>query len=510
MLKRKFGLSALTLVTAASLAAGCSSGGNNNGENAGASNEAPSQTASASASASGSEELKPVELTWYYPLNQMQPDQQKVEDAFNKIVKEKINATVKLKPVAFGDYVQKMNTVMAAGENFDIMWTGYLVKPEELVRKGALQPLDDLLEQYAPSLKSDMPQYMWDGLTVDGKIYGIANQQINGSRYGFIIQKRFADKYQLDTASIKKLEDIEPFLDKIKQGEPDIIPFNGFYVPITHDDTFWGVPGLDDHFYIKSDDPTYQLLRYPEEELDTYRLMSKWYKAGYIYKDAATAKMNDYQAKGQIAVDFNNVLKPGVEAEVKAKNGGNDVIVVPISDWFTNGYSATTNQSISRTSKNPERAMMLLNLINSDPELYNLISNGIEGEHYTKTADGYITPAADSKYRPNVDWVFGNVFNSYLKEGQPKDVWEQTKKINETAELNPVGGFKFNSEPVVTEIANLNAVWGEYKKGLTTGTLDFDETWPGFYKKLKEAGEDKYVAEVQKQFDEYLKQAGLK
>ncbi|MGG4049983.1 extracellular solute-binding protein, partial [Paenibacillus favisporus] len=148
--------------------------------------------------------------TWYYPLSQLQPDQQKVQDEVNKIVKEKINATVKLMPVSIGDYVQKMNTVLAAGEKFDILWTGYMLKPEELVRKGAIQPLDDLLNQYAPELKSDVPQVMWDGLSVDGKIYGIPNQQINGSRYGFIVLKELADKYKLDTTKIKKIEDIEP------------------------------------------------------------------------------------------------------------------------------------------------------------------------------------------------------------------------------------------------------------------------------------------------------------
>ena len=63
--------------------------------------------------------------------------------------------------------------------------------------------------------------------------------------------------------------------------------------------------------------------------------------------------MTDYQSKGQIAVEFDVTLKPGVEAEVKPKNGGNDVIIIPLSDWFSNGYSATTNQSISRTSPNP-------------------------------------------------------------------------------------------------------------------------------------------------------------
>ena len=89
---------------------------------------------------------------------------------------------------------------------------------------------------------------MWDGLSVDGEIYGIPNQQINGSRYGFIVQKRFADKYGLDPSTIKTIADIEPFLEQIKQNEPGIIPiglFGGSFVnPQAHDDQYWVVPGL--------------------------------------------------------------------------------------------------------------------------------------------------------------------------------------------------------------------------------------------------------------------------
>lgn len=467
---------------------------------------------SASPSPGAANKLAPVELTWYYPLNQLQPDQETVAKEVNKITQEKINATVKLMPVPLGDYVQKMNTILAAGEKFDILWTGYLLKQEELVRKGAIQPLDDLLTKHAPQLKKDVPQVMWDGLTTDGKIYGIPNQQINGNRIGFIIQKRFIDKYKLDVSTIKKITDIEPFLEQIKQNEPGIIPFGSTFesaVTGLNSEQFWVLPGLDDHFYVKRGDPTYKLYRYPQEDLDNYRLSSKWYKAGYIFKDAATAKMADYETKGQMAVIFHNVLKPGLEAEMKVKNSGNEVVLVPLSDWFSNGYSATTNQAISRTSQNPDRAMMLLNLVNTDKALYNLLSNGLEGVHYDKVSDNVVKTKADSRYKPNMDWVFGSVFNAYLKEGQPADVWEQTKKVNATPNVNPVGGFKFNSDPVSTEIANLNAIRSEYKKGLTTGTLDFDTTWPTYYEKLKKAGEEKYVAEVTKQFNEFLKNKGL-
>ncbi|MFK7693075.1 extracellular solute-binding protein [Paenibacillus sp. HJGM_3] len=497
----------LALTLAATVLAACGKG--NDGSNAAGS---ASPAGGASPSPGATAKLSPVELTWYYPLSQLQPDQATVQETVNKITQEKLNATVKLMPVPIGDYVQKMNTILAAGEKFDILWDGYLLKPEELVRKGAIQPLDDLLTKYAPNLKKDVPQVMWDGLTVDDKIYGIPNQQINGNRLGFIVQKRFVDKYKLDVNSIKIITDLEPFLEQIKKNESDIIPFGSTFssaVTGLNAEKFWVVPGLDDHFYIKKGDPTYKLYRYPEEDLDNFRLASKWYKAGYIFKDAATAKMTDYESKGQMAVIFNNVLKPGVEAEVKAKNGGNDVVVIPVTDWFSNGYSATTNQSISRTSANPERAMMLLDLVNTDKTLYNLLSNGIEGTHYDKVSDNVVKAKADSRYKPNMDWIFGSVFNSYLKEGQPADVWEQTKKINGTSNVNPVGAFKFNSDPVSTEIANLNAVWGEYRKGLTTGTLDFDATWPTVSDRLKKAGEEKYVAEVTKQFNEFLKKKGL-
>lgn len=492
----------MAMSLAAAMLAGCGKG-----EEA-----APQPSVTPSAGAATEAALPPVELTWYYPLSQLQADQETVQAEVNKITKEKLNATVKLMPVPLGDYVQKMNTVLAAGEKFDILWTGYLLKPEELVRKGAIQPLDELLDQYAPELKNDVPQVMWDGLTVEDKIYGIPNQQINGNRLGFIIQKRFADKYNLDVSQIKKIEDLEPFLEQIKNNEPDIIPFGSAFnsaVQGVNSDLFWVVPGVDDHFYVKRGDDSYTLLRYPEEDLDNYRLASKWYKAGYIFKDAATAKMTDYETKGQIAVQLNNVLKPGVEAEVKSKNGGYEVIIVPVTDWFSNGYSATTNQALSRTSPNPERAMMFLNLLNTDKELYNLLCNGVEGVHYEKLSENVVKAKDDTRYKPNMDWVFGSVFNSYLKEGQPENVWEETKKINSTSDVNPIGAFKFNSEPVSTEIANLNGVWGEYKKGLTTGTLDFDQTWPALYERLNKAGEDKYVAEVTKQFNEFLQKKGL-
>lgn len=118
MKKRLFGVLASVLLVA-SVLSGC--GGNNNGGNSnagkGAEGSGAESTQSAAPESGNAGELKPVELTWYYPLSQLQADQEKVQEEVNKIVKAKINATVKLMPVAIGDYVQKMNTVLAAGRS---------------------------------------------------------------------------------------------------------------------------------------------------------------------------------------------------------------------------------------------------------------------------------------------------------------------------------------------------------------------------------------------------------
>lgn len=494
----------LMLVTAMILVTACT------GAKQEPASSSPAPTAGETASPGGAAEseapaLEPVELVWYMAVGKQEPDLNLVQDEVNKYLQEKINATVKLIPVAFGDYEAKMNTVVAAGEDFDIMWNGFVFPYEKNARKGAFLAIDELLDQYAPNLKQNTPPVVWDALKIDGQTYAIPNMQTLSTQYGVVVQKRFADKYNLDPASIKKMEDLEPFLEQIKNNEPDIIPYGNFgnqYYPIDND--YYNVPG-GLGFLIKRSDGSLQ--QFANAELNG-TLASKWYKMGYIYKDASTAKQADFHNKGLTAVEGDTTIKPGIEQEIKMNNGGFDVIAIPTGPLVTQGFSPDTLQAISRTSKNPERAMMLLELVNTDKYLYNLLCNGIEGKHYVKDGN-IIRMVQNSGYSPGVDWAIGSVYNSYLKEGQPEDIWEATRKRDFEAELNPYGAFKFNSEPVKTEIANVSAIADEYRMGIATGTLDFATTWPKVVERYKKAGSDKIFDEVQAQLNVYIQEKGL-
>ncbi|CAI6083114.1 ABC transporter substrate-binding protein [Cohnella rhizoplanae] len=515
MLRKRNGLK-LTAAAAgiAVLLSACGGNNGNNNASPSAASSAPSSgsagaTASspASGSASASADLKPVELVWYLSESSVPADLPAVQDAVNKIAKEKINATVKLMVVGSGDYNQKMNTVIASGEKLDLMWTAnWNFDYVQNQSKGAFLPLDDLLNQYAPDVVKSMPDYVWDATKIDGKIYAVPNYQTVINKEGFVIQKEYIDKYKLDTSTLKKFSDLGKLMETVKKGE------NAEYVYAMNRDGNFGnlartynLEVISGIAYINLNDPAKVVNIYETPELrDYYDTVRDWYQKGYINQDAATLKSKtDMQKAGKAIFGYDNVLKPGGEIEAKVKNGGKDMVYVPLTDAYTGTNTIiTTMQAISANSENPERAMMFLNLVNTDKDLFNLLAFGIEGKHYTKNADGSIKLIPDSGYAM-ADWSLGNVFNGYTIEGKDPNVAELTKKSNEEAKPSPIMGFKFKTDPVSAEIANVNAVSSEYAPGLNTGTIAPDDNLAEFQAKLKEAGADKIIAEVQKQLDEW-------
>lgn len=460
---------------------------------------------------SGNKESSPVELVWNFPLSAIPQDLQTVQDAVNKMTKAKINATVKLQPQTFADYKQKMNTVVASGENYDIAWvSNWNWDYVQNQSKGAFLPLDELINKYAPTLPKSMPQFVWDATKIQGKIYGIPNYQTVTNKEGFVIQKRFAEKYGLDKASIKKLEDIEPFLQKVKAGESkDIVPFlNDRLGRFGNMMRTYGMEGITSIGGVDLKNPEKVINIYEAPQFKQYLdLMKSWHDKGYMNDNAATLKNKaDIEKTGNAVVQYHNVLKPGGEISAKLASGGQDIIYVPITETFAStGSIITTMQAISRNSKNPERAMMFINLLNTDKELYNTLCYGIEGKHYTKVSDSVIKIKAEAGYNPNASWVFGNTFNALLVEGTDASVVEQTMKENETAKPSPLMGYKFDNTPVTAEIANIATVIDQYLPGLTTGTVSADEKLKEFQDKLKQAGGDKVINEMQKQLDDWKK-----
>lgn len=462
--------------------------------------------------AAGAMAAPAVTLTWYYPGTYPQKDQDMVFTAFNKLLAQKMNTTIDFKPTPWGDYDQKMSAVIASGEKFDLCYTAnwtnnYL----QNVAKGAFIPLDDLLTKYAPKLKASVPDKIWAATKVNGKIYGIINYQISAYTSGVGFPTTLLKKYNFDPNKVKTLEDLEPFLQAVQKGEPDLTAplgvANTAGTTVGFVNAYLGVEEIGGRTIpgaILNNDPALKVVnQFKSTQYKSWlRLERDWYNKGYIMKDAlATKDLNPNLAGGKVGVWFLGTYKPGGDAEDAARLKY-PCTEVPISkSYLQTGAIIATMHAISITSPNPERAMQFMELMNTDVPQCNLLTYGIEGTHYKKTGPNRIEPMANSGYYPSTAWMHASTFNAYLLPGQPDDVWAKTKQLNQSAIQSVIIGFSFNPDPVQSELAQCASVVQEYWPALELGTVDPDTVLPEFLDKLDKAGAQKIIDEMQKQID---------
>ena len=470
--------------------------------------EAPKATEQAQPTA-----LPPVTITFTYGGTVFK-DVDAISDALSAIAQKKINATIKLKPIDWGAFDEKMKLAFAAGEECDIVFTApWINNYIQNIANGNLVPLDDLLPQYAPGLWKSMPASSWGAARVNGKIYGVPNQQIWVKPFGFTVRKDLADKYKLDVTKITKYEDLEPFIDAVKKGEPGVTPLTSAYNWMFETAGFDPIVSQETPVAIRFDDKDMKVFNAattPEFKASV-ELARKWYLAGYAPKDKIESADSDAMWKaGKFAMGLAGVVKPGGDIESEQRFGQpvyNQSVTKP---FLTTAGSTATMNGICRTSKNPERATMVLELLNTDKEFYNLISKGIEGKHWdwADEANQVIKPGPNNAdYNPNTDWEFGNQFNAYYIDAKQAKIkaWDATYKLNNDSPPSVALGFNFNPDPVKSELANISAVVKELADPLTNGMVDPATALSEYQKRLDEAGIQKVIDECQKQLTEWAK-----
>lgn len=442
-------------------------------------------------------------ITWLV-MGEKQDDVATVVEAASKISMEKIGAKLDIQFIDDAAYTQRMNMNFASrSADFDICFTGYVNPYMDAALREAYIPLDDYIAN--SKITESIPEYALENARINGKIYGVPNIQILPTCTGLFINKALADEAKLDVNSIKCLEDIEPFLKWVQENHPEKYPFRtGRYGGGSKNsdkligEEVTGSVGV----YLDDDGSLIVLTKEERANHAEDELMHDWFNKGYIRADVASAgdDTSEYNA-GKFAV-WRGWYKPGSDVEVKNNTPVNECYVVKISDAYMTSTAGTGCMSaINVNSKNPELAFKMLELMNTDKEFYNTVCYGVEGKHYNLTDDGFVELIADSGYAV-ASWKFGNVFNSIPVFGQPADVWEQTKIMNDTAIKSPISGFSFDPTPVRTEIAQMSTVQGKYKNQLVKPASEWRNN---YYDDMRKAGIEAVKAEVEKQLKQWQK-----
>ena len=448
------------------------------------------------------------ELVWSFVTWGTTPaDISKVEAAINAHLETKVDFKIKLLPIGIAEVTQRLNLMLASPtEPLDIFFmTGAIYMPS--IARGQLVPMNDLLASDGQGILREVGEKYLLACRKDGIQYSVPSIRDMASGMGFLITKEYVDKYNLNVSSVKRVEDVTPILAAIKRNEPNFYPMTmnvGFEV--TRSLIF---DPLSDNFgvlMVESPDKVVNLFETPQyrQRIELYR---SWYEAGYISPDAAasTETAVAVMRAGKAVAQF-TANKPGIQIENELSTGRNLVYADINEAVLTTGGVQGLSWGIANNTKNPKRAMQLLNLLFTDPVLINLINYGIEGEHYVKRNDGTIgfpagIDASNAKYNlGGMDWQLGNSYLSYPWEGKPADLPAQMKAFNERAIVSPAYGFEFDNDRVRTQIAALTAVSEQYRRALETGSADISML-AEFNSRLYAAGLSDVIAEKQRQLD---------
>ncbi|WP_027094177.1 DUF3502 domain-containing protein [Cohnella thermotolerans] len=520
------------LLLAAALAAltGCS--GKSGGNGAPAETGSSPQGAKESAAGGAADTSKFVKIS-YLVLGDKPTNGQfeKVLAKVNAIIKQKINAELEWKWIEWADWQTKYNLALASGEPYDLITIGTdWLDTWGNAQRGAFMNLDDLLPKYAPETWKSIPQEDWAQSRYNGKIVLIPeNDYTQWVNHGFFYRGDWAKEAGI-TEPIKDWEGIGKYLQYIKDNKKGVIPwdagsgtqtFGGFVQSYTDELELPISTGFLPVFTAKSYDEKFTVVSpiYEDVFLKYATMMKDWADRGFWREDALNNKNNnrDELMAGLSGLDQHHTQTfSGLRVEMDKKQPGSDLQMFPFSRTRgTNLMELSITHggtSVGAHSKNPERALMAYDLIRNDEEIYRLINYGIEGVQY-EIKDGKRTqPAGFDSTR---DGYYSDFWGGRVDKFEiPSDTtWDQIGTLY--AEYDKIkkpyvyGQFVFDKTPVEAELTSISQVTGELGPAIVLGKAgDPAKAVEEFRNKLKQAGYDKVLAELQKQMDAYKAQIG--
>lgn len=470
-------------------------------------------------------ELPYVELDWYTAAGEM-PGSQRVLEVLNEYLLEKLNCKLNLR--YFGaDYLEKMPTMLQSGEDLGMVRVLSQIPYNSYAQQGAYYPLNDLLDQYGAGTKGLFSEDVWDSLKIDGNIYCVPTLKDNCYIMGYLYNADLADEMGIDMDNTgwqngrDAGEDLLKFMEIRNELHPEWegIPLVS-NIPIVcpyffNVETIGGnlfsvcnVPGMEELAGYDCD--TVVNLYETDEFREFCRMQQRLLEAGVyaydyseysnLYAEPATLM---HLAWGFTWVD-EHIFSESITTKLKVFDN-----IYTDADNYTSAATA-----ISANCADPERAMMVIELFNTDPYVATLIRFGVEGEHWTTDENGNMTFKGTANEDPSnraFYYWYGNDFGNLTITRTPEDVggpdgivFDKMIECNNSAKLAAHMGFVLNTDNIQNEIAACTNVVQEFS-ALTTGHYnsqeEVDAALDEMIAKLKANGVDKIVAECQAQID---------
>ncbi|MGO4108332.1 ABC transporter substrate-binding protein [Paenibacillus sp. YAF4_2] len=463
-------LTSMAIALALTLTATACSNGNNGGNNSSNASTAPSNAATNSENTSSpeatDEALKPIEISAFIGAPGQAPTP---DNKLFKTIKDELGITFK-QEFLVGDLEQKLGVMIAGGDYPDLITAN-----PKLVTSGAVIPLEDLIEQYAPKLKEHYAKY-WNQMKdpSDGHIYWLPNYgafqgEVNETWYSgpaFYIQKAVLKEF-----GYPKLQTLDDYMKLIrdyaaKYPEIDGQPTIGFSTLASDWRTF-GLLNAPEHLTghpndggVVVDNGVASVFADKDISKTYYKELNNLYNEGLMDKEAFTQNYDQYLAKlttGRVLGMFDQhwnfqTAEDSLNTQNKSERtyvGFPLVYDASTKDYYRDRAPINLNNGfgISVDAKDPTRIIQALEAL-MDERYQKMFTWGEEGVDYSVGADGKFTRTPEQRTQyDDPAWKLANLGNgifTYLPKlegtlsdgnattpgGDPQEFYDSLKDVD--------------------------------------------------------------------------------
>lgn len=449
----------------------------------------------------------------------------------NKILKEKVNAEIEIYYIGWTDYLSNYNLTLAQMDGtVDLIGTAsdWLDAWPNAKNGAFLELSEEMLQTYAPKTWAQVSPENWEMSKYNGEIYLMPEDNfVQWTNHGFIYRLDWAKEAGLANG-VHTWADMTTFFKYVKENKKDVLPWDsdgshniqmasGWMASHTN---FVPIDGITaGGLYGGSKDDLYTVWSpfYEGSELVEFaKLMKQWDQIGVWKTDVLNNTGIDNREEmylEQTSADQHHTetwfgtIEPEIRKRHNADTGffyfgeesGN---VVSLN--ITHGAMA-----ISAASKNPERALMVYDLIRNDEECYHLFNYGLQGKQYDIDENGFkIEPEG---YNSDTDAItinywWGRNDDLELKDGKRNhEAYEELKAAYDKVKITyPYGQFIAEVSSIQAQINNINEIHNNYMKQIAYGKYKgtAEDIVAEYRAALKQAGFQDVVSELQAQVDD--------
>ena len=452
-----------------------------------------------------------------------------VIDRLNEILISKVNCKLDILYIGWTDYLDNYNSLLSSGRmDIDLVGTGSdWLDAWPNAFNGNFMPLTtDMLQSFCPRTFVNVSKEEWNKCSYGGDIYFIPeNEYTQWTNHGFIYRSDVAKAAGLD--EIENWNDLDKYVGFVAKERPDMevwyvdgsnttitlgyITSIAKYYPIYELSTYglWGAKSSDMDKIVS---PFYE----GQELIDFARLMKKWDSEG-VWDTAMVQPVDNtsefYNGISALEQHHTQQYYTEVRPQMQIRQPGSDVKFF----WFGEETGTVCRDSILHgamavysRSKNPEKALMVYDILRNDPECYKLIRYGEEGIQYELTGGGMLQKP--SGYNSERDSIVTNYWwgrRDALEIPDASCAWNEYYQLideyDHVAIDYPWDGIAFATPEITGKLEPILKICAKYIPEITYAQYECtpEEEVAQFRAELREAGFEDITRELQRILNTY-------